>query len=143
MAGAVTVFLVVLVLLTQLDTRASSAISDWEGIHKLPGDWPTQVRTGVNAGIDMSMVPYNTSFIDDVLALAPGSRLNLLLNDGVGIAATTVGHALWVHDAEDSITVSSEPLDPADERWHPVPDLSLVEATAAEYSIHHLEQGRS
>ena len=81
--------------------------------------------------------------VDDVLALAPGSRLNLLLNDGVGIAATTVGHALWVHDAEDSITVSSEPLDPADERWHPVPDLSLVEATAAEYSIHHLEQGRS
>ena len=30
-------------------------ISDWEGIHQIPGDWPTQVRTGVNAGIDMMM----------------------------------------------------------------------------------------
>jgi len=26
-------------------------ISDWEGIHQIPGDWPTQVRTGVNAGV--------------------------------------------------------------------------------------------
>jgi beta-glucosidase len=32
-------------------------ISDWEGIHQIPGDWPTQVRTGVNAGIDMMMEP--------------------------------------------------------------------------------------
>jgi len=32
-------------------------ISDWAGIHQLPGDWPTQVRTGVNAGIDMMMEP--------------------------------------------------------------------------------------
>jgi beta-glucosidase len=32
-------------------------ISDWEGIHQIPGDWPTQVRTGVMAGIDMFMEP--------------------------------------------------------------------------------------
>jgi beta-glucosidase len=32
-------------------------ISDWEGIHQIPGDWPTQVRTGVLAGIDMFMEP--------------------------------------------------------------------------------------
>jgi beta-glucosidase len=32
-------------------------ISDWEGIHQIPGDWATQVRTGVNAGIDMMMEP--------------------------------------------------------------------------------------
>jgi beta-glucosidase len=32
-------------------------ISDWEGIHQIPGDWPTQVKTGVNAGIDMMMEP--------------------------------------------------------------------------------------
>jgi beta-glucosidase len=32
-------------------------ISDWEGIHQIPGDWTTQVRTGVNAGIDMMMEP--------------------------------------------------------------------------------------
>lgn len=76
--------------------------------------------------------------VGDVLALAPGARLNLLLNDGVHIAATTVRHALWVHVGEGSVTVSSEPLDPVDERWQPVPDLSLLEATAAQYSIHHL-----
>lgn len=81
-----------------------------------------------------------------VQELAPGSRLNLLLNDGVTIAATTVGHALWIHtgkngDGKDSVTVSSEALDPVDTNWQPVPDLSLVEATDSEYSIHHLTQG--
>ncbi len=32
-------------------------ISDYQGIHQVPGDWPTQVRTAVNAGIDMFMEP--------------------------------------------------------------------------------------
>ena len=32
-------------------------ISDWEGIHQIPGSWATQVSTGVNAGIDMMMEP--------------------------------------------------------------------------------------
>jgi beta-glucosidase len=32
-------------------------ISDWEGIHQIPGDWTTQVKTGVMAGIDMFMEP--------------------------------------------------------------------------------------
>jgi gamma-glutamyl hercynylcysteine S-oxide hydrolase len=81
--------------------------------------------------------------VASVLALAPGSRLNLLLNDGVTIAATTVGHALWVHhgknnDGQGSVTLSSEPLDPEDTQWQPVPDQSLVEATASEHSIHDL-----
>jgi beta-glucosidase len=35
-------------------------ISDWEGIHQLPGDYATQGRTGVNAGIDMFMEPSAT-----------------------------------------------------------------------------------
>lgn len=77
----------------------------------------------------------------DVLALAPVSRLNLLLNDGRQIVATTVDHALWVRDGEGSVTVSSEALDPGDRYWQPVPDHSLLEATAAEYSIHHLTKG--
>jgi beta-glucosidase len=34
-------------------------ISDWEGIHQIPGDYATQVRTGVNAGIDMFMEPFS------------------------------------------------------------------------------------
>lgn len=81
--------------------------------------------------------------VSDVLALAPGSRLNLLLNDGLHIAATTVGHALWFLDGEGSVTVSSEPLDLGEQRWQPVPDLSLLEATAAHYSIHPRDQGWS
>ena len=48
-------------------------ISDWEGIHQLPGDWPTQVRSGVNAGIDMMMEPsiykeFETTLADEVNA---------------------------------------------------------------------------
>ncbi|TDO34297.1 beta-glucosidase [Kribbella sp. VKM Ac-2527] len=48
-------------------------ISDWEGIHQLPGDWATQVRTGVNAGIDMFMEPnsyqsFEITLLDEVRA---------------------------------------------------------------------------
>jgi beta-glucosidase len=48
-------------------------ISDWEGIHQIPGDWATQVRTGVNAGIDMFMEPnayqsFETTLLDEVRA---------------------------------------------------------------------------
>jgi beta-glucosidase len=57
-------------------------ISDWEGIHQIPGDWPTQVRTGVNAGIDMAMEPsayreFITTLIDEVQAgRVPMSRID-------------------------------------------------------------------
>ncbi|MDQ0810975.1 beta-glucosidase [Streptomyces sp. B3I7] len=33
-------------------------ISDWNGIDQLPGDNAAHVRTSVNAGLDMAMVPY-------------------------------------------------------------------------------------
>ena len=77
----------------------------------------------------------------EVLALAPGSRLNLLLNDGRRIVATTVGHGLWHRQEEGSVTVSSEALDPGDGNWQPVRDLSLLEATATDCSIRPLDQG--
>lgn len=57
-------------------------ISDWEGIHQIPGDWATQVRTGVNAGIDMMMEPYSaqnfeTTLIAEVQAgRVPMSRID-------------------------------------------------------------------
>ena len=78
--------------------------------------------------------------VGDVLALAPGSRLNLLLHDGIHIAATTVGNSLWIHDGEGSVTVASEALDPDVQGWQPVPDLSLLEATATGYSIKQRDQ---
>ena len=34
-------------------------ISDWAGIDQLPGDYASDVRTAINAGIDMVMVPSN------------------------------------------------------------------------------------
>jgi beta-glucosidase len=42
-------------------------ISDWEGIHQIPGDWATQVRTGVNAGIDMFMEPFSAQSFETTL----------------------------------------------------------------------------
>jgi beta-glucosidase len=57
-------------------------ISDWEGIHQIPGDWATQVKTGVNAGIDMMMEPNSyRSFMSTLTALVksgdvPMSRID-------------------------------------------------------------------
>ncbi|MEW2619905.1 glycoside hydrolase family 3 N-terminal domain-containing protein [Streptomyces sp. NPDC048106] len=34
-------------------------ISDWNAIDQLPGDYANHVRTAVNAGVDMMMVPYS------------------------------------------------------------------------------------
>ena len=59
-------------------------ISDWEGIHQLPGNLPgeslpspAQVRLGVNAGIDMFMEP-NTAplFIDRLLKEVQAGRVS-------------------------------------------------------------------
>jgi glutamine amidotransferase len=93
-----------------------------------------QLREGRSAATALAVV------VDEVLTLAPRSRLNLLLHDGLHIAATTVGHSLWVRAGEGSVTVSSEPLDPAQD-WQPVRDLSLLEATASHYTITPLDQG--
>ncbi|MFE6070720.1 glycoside hydrolase family 3 N-terminal domain-containing protein [Streptomyces sp. NPDC056525] len=34
-------------------------ISDWQAIDQIPGDYPSDVRTSINAGLDMIMVPTN------------------------------------------------------------------------------------
>ena len=76
--------------------------------------------------------------VAQVLALAPRSRLNLLLHDGQHITATTVSHSLWVRQGAGSITVSSEALDPGDQRWQAVPDLCLLVGSATDYSVQSL-----
>ncbi|MEU0603587.1 glycoside hydrolase family 3 N-terminal domain-containing protein [Streptomyces sp. NPDC006393] len=48
-------------------------ISDWNAIDQLPGDYASHVRTSVNAGVDMMMVPYtykdfSTTLTDEVKA---------------------------------------------------------------------------
>ncbi|WP_430780266.1 ergothioneine biosynthesis protein EgtC [Actinoplanes sp. G11-F43] len=72
--------------------------------------------------------------VGEVVAVAPGSRLNLLLNDGHQMIATTLGHALSIRPGRGSTLISSEPLD-AGTAWQSVPDGQLVVATAAEVEI--------
>jgi beta-glucosidase len=48
-------------------------ISDWDGINQIPGDYASDVRTSINAGLDMIMVPYaykdfHTTLISEVNA---------------------------------------------------------------------------
>jgi glutamine amidotransferase len=83
-----------------------------------------------------------TGVVAEVLALSPRSRLNLLLLHDQEITATTVGHALWVRQGAGDIAVSSEPLNPQEAGWQPVPDLCLVAATTTRCSIRPLDLRR-
>ncbi|TDO43170.1 beta-glucosidase [Kribbella sp. VKM Ac-2527] len=57
-------------------------ISDWQAIDQLPGDYPSDIRTSINAGLDMIMVPTNyqgftQGLIDEVTAgRVPQSRID-------------------------------------------------------------------
>jgi glutamine amidotransferase len=66
--------------------------------------------------------------VTEVAALAPDSRLNLLLTDGDVIIGTAWYHSLSVRTGDGEVTVASEPWDD-DEAWRPVPDRHLVVAT--------------
>ncbi|TDB83359.1 glycoside hydrolase family 3 protein [Actinomadura sp. KC216] len=51
-------------------------ISDWEAVQQIPGDYATQVRTAVNAGLDMFMEPYTASqFVRTLLAEVEAGRV--------------------------------------------------------------------
>jgi beta-glucosidase len=63
------------------------AVSDWEDIiklrtvHRVAPTYKDAIRMAVNAGVDMSMVPYNTAFADTLLTLVregmvPASRVD-------------------------------------------------------------------
>jgi glutamine amidotransferase len=69
-----------------------------------------------------------------VLAAAPGSRLNLLVTDGVTLAATAVHHALAVRVADGGVQVCSEPTSDC-AGWEPVPDCHLLTATPSTVDI--------
>ncbi len=63
-----------------------------------------------------------------VLATAPGSKLNLLVTDGTTLAATAVHHALAVRLGDGGVQVCSEPTDHR-AGWERVPDGHVVTAT--------------
>ncbi|MFD3357366.1 ergothioneine biosynthesis protein EgtC [Streptomyces fradiae] len=68
--------------------------------------------------------------VREVAEAAPGSRLNLLLADGAGVAATAWGDSLWYLAGPGRPTaVASEPYDD-DPGWREVPDRTLLTATA-------------
>ena len=84
------------------------------------------VRARIAAGKDPADAL--AGVVADVLAAAPGSRLNLLLSDGGHVVATAVHHALSYRTHPDgAVTVASEPLD-GDPAWVAVPDGSLLVA---------------
>lgn len=78
------------------------------------------------------------SLVRDVVDLAPGSRLNMLLCNGSEIWATAWYHSLWARVDESAAIVSSEPFDD-DRRWHRIPDRHLVDAVPGKLVVTPLE----
>jgi glutamine amidotransferase len=70
----------------------------------------------------------------EVLAAAPGSRLNMLVTDGMLLAATAVHHALSVRAGDGTVLVCSEPTDQS-AGWEPVPDGHLLTATPSTVDV--------
>lgn len=76
--------------------------------------------------------------VSRVRAVSPGPRLNLMLSDGATLYATTLHHSLSVLQTEDSVTVSSEPLDDHPD-WNPVGDAKFVLARPGHIDISDLD----
>src|SRR5690606_13178574 len=80
-----------------------------------------RLRAGMTPGDATAEVVLKASARD------PAARLNLLVCDGVSLAATAWGDTLFVRE-DDGVLVASEPLDDRP-GWRPVPDRSLLLAT--------------
>ena len=67
-------------------------------------------------------------------AVAPGSRLNLMLTDGATAVATACGDTLFSRRDDASVVVASEPYDDSP-LWQSIPDDSLVVATHTDLTV--------
>ncbi len=67
-------------------------------------------------------------------ALAPGSRLNVVLSDGTTVVATAAGDSLFTREGTDDAVVASEPFDDED-GWVAVGDGSVVVAVEGSIQI--------
>ncbi|MGV9247369.1 glycoside hydrolase family 3 protein [Streptomyces sp. NPDC003710] len=80
-------------------------ISDWNAIDQLPGDYASHVRTAVDAGVDMMMVPYTykdfrTTLTDEVRA---GRISERRIDDAVSrILGQKFGLGLFEHPYADT-----------------------------------------
>ncbi len=95
------------------------------------------VRHRLRAGATPAAAVVNT--IRAVTAVAPDSRLNLLLTDGTTMVATTRGHGLSTRHGGGAVLLSSEPLDD-DPAWQPVPEGRLVVATPSTVDVSPLPE---
>lgn len=84
------------------------------------------VRDRLRTGADPASAVEST--VGDLLRVAPGSRLNMLLTDSERIVASSVTHSLWVRSGDGDVIVASEPVDGAG-GWREVRDGTLVTAT--------------
>jgi glutamine amidotransferase len=80
------------------------------------------VRAGLRAGAPLGVA---LAEVTRAVGTAAPGRVNLLLTDGVTIAATTWGDSLYHRSRADGVTVASEPHDD-DAGWAPVPDRMLL-----------------
>ena len=70
-------------------------VSDWAGIDQLPGDYASDVRTAINAGIDMVMVPSNyKTFISTLRAEVTAGRIPMSRIDDAVIRILNAKFAL-------------------------------------------------
>ncbi|WP_216204900.1 ergothioneine biosynthesis protein EgtC [Amycolatopsis aidingensis] len=83
-----------------------------------------------------------TGVVREVERAAPGSRLNLLLTDGVVAVATAWTHALSARRTETATVLASEPCD-TEPGWTPVPDGHAVLARAGSVEFHPISTDRS
>jgi beta-glucosidase len=83
---------------------AGFVVTDWEAINKMPGDYPEQVETAINAGIDMVMVPTNfRDFITTMKELIAAKRIALsCVDDAVmRILRQKLRFGLWARPLAD------------------------------------------
>ena len=101
--------------LLSLDALTDSALL-WAVLRHRLGTDPSADPAGILARL-----------VSEVLAEAPGSRLNLLLTDGRRSYGTTVTHSLWSRHTPDGVLLASEPFDD-DAAWQPVADQRVLAA---------------
>ncbi len=121
-------------------TRLRRRLSDARTAH-VQGATDSEVVFGlVLDRIDAGACPTDAvrEVINEVLTIAPGSRLNLCLSDGDRVVASACGDSLFTRttdgDADPSVVVASEPFDDSS-GWQAVPAGSLVVATPSTLDI--------
>ncbi|MFF8646252.1 ergothioneine biosynthesis protein EgtC [Streptomyces sp. NPDC015345] len=112
--------------LLSLEARCDSALVWALVLHRL--------RRGDEAGQALA------DTVLDVAAVAPGSRLNLLMTDGDTITATAWGDTLWyLAEPGRRTVVASEPYDD-DPHWREVPDRTLLAASRTDVLLTPLKE---